>query len=92
MGGGGYELNMMKVCAFQWGEGEVLMQKVTMGTANIGTFLLLLGPSYLGTWELWEDTVHAQRKRGHLWIVPQGIEHFSELSLQRYVGPLKTHK
>lgn len=34
---GDYRLNIMKVCAFQWGEGEVVMEKVTMGTANTGT-------------------------------------------------------
>lgn len=34
---GDYRLNIMKACVFQWGEGEVVMEKVTMGTTNTGT-------------------------------------------------------
>lgn len=34
---GDYGLYIMKACAFQQGEGKVVMEKVTMWTANIGT-------------------------------------------------------
>lgn len=34
---GGCVLNIAKTCALQQGEGEVILEKVTMGTANTGT-------------------------------------------------------